>query len=446
MHASRYNIVADGPHDEKLLYNTANAAFASLDAEAFEVYAHPNAASSSSILTELIEYGFLTHISPSEELAIQQQRFDAARADHAVFSIAFGMTYACNYRCPYCYEQGLQGDGRMSDETIEDICAFVEECYERNAFTSLWVEWYGGDPSLALDRVEELSRRLIAWCDEHGIDYDAMILTNCLLIDRNAVDMLKSCRVSEALLTIDGPEEVHNRRRVAADGSNSYAKNIEAARLFREAGIRVSAGMNVDRNTIALYPALRDRLREELNIDLSMNRLCDYGGFYGTRNFKAPEFDLLTHEEFCQLRHDQFVQDGFSAGTLRAMLRPVSRFCRGQLEDYYVIDCHGDVYSCDGYMGQAEHRKFNLEDMDYGSHLHEVTHDATRDVQCGNCELLPICQGNCTWERHLTGMPCHPLRYTINFYLNDYRACYGNESLCGFTLLAPPMTEEELVS
>ena len=330
MHASRYNILADGPKGETLLFNTANSAFATLDAQAFDKYRDPQAAPDSALVADLADAGFLTEATPQEELALQRHRFDTARADHSTLNLAFGMTYACNYRCPYCYEQGILNGGRMSDETVEDICAFVEESYERTRFSMLWVEWYGGDPSLALDRVEELSTRLIAFCDEREIAYDAVILTNCLLIDQEAVDMLKRCRVSEAYLTIDGPEEIHNRRRVAADGSNSYAKNIEAARMFRDAGIRVSAGMNVDKNTAPLYPALRDRLRDELDIDLTMNRLCDYGDFYGTRDFKAPEFDLITHEEFSRLRHELFEEDGFSAQSIRGLLRPVPRFCRGQ--------------------------------------------------------------------------------------------------------------------
>jgi hypothetical protein len=34
---------------------------------------------------------------------------------------------------------------------------------------------------------------------------------------------------------------------------------------------------------------------------------------------------------------------------------------------------------------------------------------------------VPICKGQCTWERDLLPDGCHPLKYTIDRYLKDYR-------------------------
>ena len=35
--------------------------------------------------------------------------------------------------------------------------------------------------------------------------------------------------------------------------------------------------------------------------------------------------------------------------------------------------------------------------------LHTVTFDPFDSPKCSTCELLPLCWGNCIWERELTG-------------------------------------------
>lgn len=51
------------------------------------------------------------------------------------------------------------------------------------------------------------------------------------------------------------------------------------------------------------------------------------------------------------------------------------------------------------------------------------------------CKLLPICLGNCNWERETEMMQCHPLKRTLPDYLRDLRSCYETPTE-GFTLLS----------
>ena len=426
MHPSRYNVVADSVESGKyLVYNTASGAFAELDDAAYACLR----AGEGSACACLSELGFLTDQTPEEEFAAVQARFDAARADRSALTLSFIPTYACNYRCPYCYEQGHNGiTGKMDERTMAAIEDFVSRRFAEDGFGSLSVQWYGGDPSLALDVVEELSRRLITWCDANDVAYDAMMLSNANLIDDAAAELLARCRVGSVCLTIDGPEEVHNRRRVAANGSNSYERNIAAARALRAQGIDIRAAMNVDKVTWPLYPEFRDRLLAEEGITLKPAKLCDYGHFYGEAPFAAPDFDLFTHEEYFQAQFEEFARNPHSAAELRSMLAPIDRFCTGNLDNYYVIDLLGDVYNCDGWVGDKSYVRFNLFDDPATWKLSDIVFDATRDERCSACTLLPLCFGNCYWERVCNGMPCHPFKTTIEGYLRIYRACFAADA------------------
>ena len=432
MRQSRYTVSCDGTQGEHLLYNTAYGAFAVLDDDAFSQYS----ACEGPLAGQMLEDGFLTDLTPDEELAAQRAIFDAAREDGGDFFLVVAPTYACNMRCPYCYEQGHNGiKGKMGKDVVEATMQFVKDRYAERPFKRMSVQWYGGDPSLAFDVVESLSALLVAWCDEVGVEYEAMMLSNCNVIDEDAVKLLVRSRVGRVYMTIDGFEETHNARRVSATGLNSFERSIEAARLFAKYGITAQATMNVDRVNWPEYRPLRDKLREEFDVELGFARLCDYGHFFGTRDFKKPAFDLFEHDEFSKLRHDEFVDGGFDADKIRDILSPVPRFCNGQRDNYYIIDTLGDVYMCDGYIGERSHIAFNVRETPQPECLHMVSHNPHESQQCRACHLLPICQGNCDWERRATGMPCHPLLTTLPDYLRDYRSCFG-EATEPYTRLA----------
>ena len=72
----------------------------------------------------------------------------------------------------------------------------------------------------------------------------------------------------------------------------------------------------------------------------------------------------------------------------------------------------------------------------------EIVFDAPLDEKCSPCELLPLCMGNCIWEREATGMPCHPLKGRMGSYLRVYRSCFG-EGQPGVTLLASQASNSE---
>jgi len=407
---------------EHLLFNAANGAFAVLDDGAFACFE----ACEGTCVPELARWGFLTELTPAEELDAWRQRVEANRADRSVLTLSFVPTYACNFHCPYCYEQDrVKLGGKMDGRTMDGVMAFVRTHHEQDGFNKLSVQWYGGDPSLVLDAVEELSARLIAFCETEGVDYEAMMLTNANVIDVAEADAIVRCRIGQVLLTIDGPEEIHNQRRVAGNGTNSYQKTMHAARLLRARGIGLSASMNVDRVNWPYYTRLRDQLLVEEGIQLNAGRLCDYGHTFGTAPFSEPQFDLFTHDEFCQERLRLFESEPHTADELQAMLAPILQFCQGQSGSYYVIDFKGDVFSCDGWIGYSENVRFNVCDSPGTWKASEIVFDAPLDEKCSQCEILPLCMGNCIWEREATGMPCHPLKDRMGAYLRVYRSCFG---------------------
>ena len=427
---TRYRAEAPGAQGELLLYNTANGAFVQLEGAARELWereawSRDGGDEAMRAATETLErLGFLTELSAEDELEACRAAFDEQRADATSMTISIVPTYVCNFRCPYCYELGHnKTPGKMDGSQVDSIVRFVQGRHACDGFESLNVQWYGGDPSLALDVVEGLSGKLVSWCDAEGIAYDAVMLTNANVIGEAEAQLIASCRVSSVMLTIDGPEEVHNKRRVAANGSNSYERTIQAARFLRARGVQCWANMNADKVNLPLYESLREQLEREEGIMLTFGKLNDYGHFFGSEPFCRPEFDLFDHEEFFEAQFKELAKRPHTAEEMRELLRPPRRFCSGQANNYFVIDLLGDVYACDGWVGEKSHVRFNLHDDPATWKLHEVSFDPTRDERCSECWLLPVCLGSCIWERELSGMPCHPFKTTMGDYLRLYRDC-----------------------
>lgn len=47
------------------------------------------------------------------------------------------------------------------------------------------------------------------------------------------------------------------------------------------------------------------------------------------------------------------------------------------------------------------------------------------DPVCARCPILPMCMGECSWDRALIGDSCHVFKDNLPAYLRDWRACFG---------------------
>ena len=423
MKPSHYAVCLNTGEDEYTFFNTATgrlAAGSSAAARAFDAAEGPQ-----ELLESLQAAGFLVP-DDTDEVAQQEQLFQAARTNTDMLWLALAPTYACNCRCAYCYEQDKSVSKSLMSPAVEQaVYDFIEERFGATAFSRLYVEWYGGDPQLCLDLVERMTQHFDAFCAEHNVAYSATMLSNASRIGIKEAALLARCHVDSVMITIDGPEDLHNQRRPAIDVDNTYQAIMDAIACLQQEGIGVVVAMNTDKVNMARLKELQDSLAP-LGVQATPVKLNDYSHTYncpGEKRFCAPHIDLFTHQEFAHANFEALKAQGFTAQQLGSMLGPSSHFCSGQLNASYVIDAYGDVYKCDGWMGDPTRKIFNLFDGSVPVH-DAITFDPFADDKCRTCNLLPVCWGNCSWERELCDWPCHPLMYTLKDYLTSYRECF----------------------
>jgi uncharacterized protein len=128
-------------------------------------------------------------------------------------------TERCNLRCTYCYETFALR--KMPETIISGIFKFVKRRTEKGLKT-LRLEFFGGEPLVAWEVVETLGQRLSEICGANGTKMFGGMTTNGVLLTRPRLDLLAACDVRSFQVTLDGPEAVHDRRRVTPQGEGSF--------------------------------------------------------------------------------------------------------------------------------------------------------------------------------------------------------------------------------
>jgi uncharacterized protein len=426
MEKSRYNIaVKEG--NEYIVFNSLNSSLALMSEEAYDLYERNMLEEGSSNLQKMVNSGFLLN-DEKYELNIQEKCFEEDQRNHDLLTICIVPTYACNYQCPYCYERKGDYLGSMSSEVQEAFISFVKNVYESRPYKELAIQWFGGEPTLCMDIIEQISRQLVCFCEDKNIKYSASMLSNAGLITKEVASVLKSCKINTVRPTMDGLGDLHRARRKAKGEIDSYEATLTGMRNLRDAGINVTPSMNMDWRSIDDFRILRKKLYEEEGLLLTPSQLKDYNHDFGCNScaFSCGDFNLFSREEYSNVLFDLFEETPYTADVLKEMLSPTRVFCHGQTENYFVIDMFGDVYKCDGQVGDKEHCYFNiLDEYDLSTSFFTLGEVPTKDEKCSKCAVMPICKGGCACDRQEFDEACHTMKYTIEKYLSAYRKCFG---------------------
>lgn len=138
-----------------------------------------------------------------------------------VVRLTLNITHACNLACPYCFA----GAARRADMPSEIGRNAVDWAVGRavsNRDALLDVLFLGGEPTLAWDRLVELSQYARAVGVGAGLDIRIQMTTNATLLDDDRLNRLESLGV-EVALSIDGIPEVHDRTRRTHTGMPTSA-------------------------------------------------------------------------------------------------------------------------------------------------------------------------------------------------------------------------------
>jgi uncharacterized protein len=318
----------------------------------------------------------------------------------------------CNLNCEYCFYLDRESDpykhatGRvMSTETLERLVdGYLLYSYPESTFG-----FQGGEPTLAglnfFEKVVDFQKRY----SRPGQSVCDSIQTNGILLDKAWCELFRDHSFLVGL-SLDGPEEVHDRYRLDRAGIGSWSRVMAAVELLRRERVEFNVLCVVSQSNVA-------RARE---LYRSFRRLgVEYLQFIPLAEFHpdgTPRPYTISAEEYGQFLCEVFdlwwperrrvrVRYFDNLAASLAGQKPGSCTLQEGCDSYVVVEYNGDVYPCDFFV-EAGWKLGNID----GDSWSEIARRRRRydfaakklalHVECVNCKYLHICHGGCPKFRH----------------------------------------------
>ncbi len=314
-----------------------------------------------------------------------------ANSRNTLFRGTVVLNLECNLACTYCYEEGFRGKLQMSDATAGTTVDWVvAEHMEQGR--DVEIQFYGGEPLLSLPLIHNISTQLQLAAASYGRKFSISMTTNGTLLTRAVVQQLLPYNFTKAILTLDGPREIHDTQRPFFSGRGSFATIVANIKNVHDL-VRVDLGGNFTRDNYGAFPQLLDHLLDEGLTPEKLGSVQFFpvtpksgkGADIGSGCASSSEPWLM---EAAPYLRGEIIRRGYKTA------KPTMAACVIEFDHDLVINYDGSLYKCPAFMGWPELSVGTLADgiKDYSvSHNLAVWHND----ECLDCAYLPLCFGGC---------------------------------------------------
>jgi uncharacterized protein len=340
---------------------------------------------------------------------------------------------ACNLRCEYCFyleKHALYpdvGKYRMSDEVLE---AYIRKNIAFQTVSEVLFAWQGGEPTLL---GVDFFRKAMKLQQQHsdGRPIRNTFQTNGILLNDEWCRFLAQHKFLVGL-SLDGPEEIHNRYRLNRAGQPTYKSVMRALKLLQKHGVEYNILAVVTSESsklpldvyrffksqgvqfIQFIPIVErepNAAAKELGLDLGTPPVLD--GREESDAVTSFSVEPEAYGDFLIAIFDEWVRNdvgrmfvmNFEWALCNWAGRPaIACFFMPRCGNAGIIERNGDVYSCDHFV-YPEYRIGNiltdeLDEMFRSHRQHEFGSVKERLPRyCRECDVLFACWGECPKHR-----------------------------------------------
>ncbi len=392
---------------------------------------------------DYLKRGYLTYLcSDDEVIKAREQALDMQKkGNDNKWSIVLVPNLGCNYRCTYCFEKsGVYPECTMNKKQVDVIFEIIKDKIRAGEEMTL----YGGEP------LDKKNRELIEYIVKKGIELNTTFfaITNGHDLD-HYMDLLGSDKIRTLQITIDGPKEIHNCRRIPISGESSYDKivsNIQTA--INNTDVNVLVRINIDTRNLPYMLELLADLKARGILD---DPKVDVSGcsVIGEDNILINHNDIRKLERDVEERYPEINGDFTTyTHTSKEMIMPA--LLVGNPIERKAIPCgaagsmkiftpSGDIYSCWSALGHPEH-VIGEYDTDGNIVWNKDVVDmwskktAAYDKRCNSCKYMFLCSGGC--QRPKLPNEAHSNANECDYYQNmfsEYLARVTDEYLTEMT-------------
>jgi len=323
----------------------------------------------------------------------------------------------CNFNCVYCFEDiklrkrnlaMIRGQIDLAFKAIND--KLLQGRKKLNSPMGI----FGGEP--LLPGAKKTIRYLFDNIAKRG--YKAYFVTNGYYIN-DFSEILDRYRkhIDSVQVTIDGPKETHDRRRMLRGGSGTFDRIVSGVDQLLKMRIKTSVRMNIDGENIAYLKEFADFVRQKAwsrsryfkLIPAAVNDHCQRmkkskrmlspdrvlkGVLPFSKDFGGGPYDLVMFRVLKHVRkHFNLIKSGS-----KFKFNPLVVYCSADLLMRYVFHPDGRIYPCNEIAGV---RKYAIGEycptLRIFSEKERLWKKRTilMSKKCRECSIATFCGGGC---------------------------------------------------
>jgi len=367
-------------------------------------------------LDELTEKGYIADES-AEKREYRRKYLDFIDSrEKDEIQIFFVTNYSCNFACQYCYQDQYDNPANQLNKDVID--AFFGYVKYKFSARRKYITIFGGEPLLNSPKQKDL----IAYIIERSVEADLSLcfVTNGYHLEEY-IPILRKGKIREIQVTLDGMEQVHNKRRFLKGGEGTFKNIVKGIDTCLNEKIDINLRMVIDRDNIddlsglALFAIVNGwtksshfktqigRNYELHHCQSSPERLFDRISLYESIYEKTK-----AHPHIAEFYKPAYSVSKFLAenGELPEPLFDSCPACKTE----WAFDYTGRIYSCTATVGKTDESLgtfFPAVSLKQDVVEQWGSRDVTSIPECRNCSVQLACGGGCgSVAKNRTGSIC----------------------------------------
>lgn len=330
----------------------------------------------------------------------------------------------CNLACKYCsaHCESNKHNQKYIDP-VNVINLFTLLLKNNNIPKQIKLLWHGGEPTLYFpDKAKYLMDNLSMIASENNTEILFIMQTNGYHISKEWLNLIKIFNIGIGL-SLDGPAEIHNQKRITQTNIGSYDSIINTIKLLKDNNIKVSLLSVIDERHINKEQLFCQWL-SDIKLSVKLNPCFDIN----TKNINSFNYYFEFLEKF--YRHMIESDNDLSIEPISHMLqsilyktKPTECNYSGECGQHILcLDYNNMLSACGRISDNNDNDSFvfenNINILNFA--LNTITQKMSNSiiqrkqiVNCQNCPHLFMCNAGCS-------------AYLNTENIKDYCQCFKN--------------------
>ncbi len=373
-----------------------------------------------------IFYNFIDKLQSISSTVMKDSILQKINGKPDIKSLILYVTDGCNMNCSYCFE----GSNRQRPDflSINTAKVAIDQFLKKKNDENLSLSFFGGEPLLNLNVIRNILNYISA--DTKSSNITINLTTNGLLLSPDTFNFLSNYNV-KILLSMDGPELIHDRWRKGIDGSNTYhriLKNLEYA-LERRADL-ISIRATITPNVSSLVEIVNHFMAigvNDIGFDIAIG---DYANCPVWNEDNISQYESM-YKEYVEDILQKIVKGKpvplhILSRINKILKREKTLFPCRMGRELLVVGPNGNYYPCHWFIGNKDFTTGNVTSgFSESKQMNYYPPPVQDKLNCRNCWARSICDGTCS-----------AIQYSRcgNAQAPDPIACYANRIVWKWTI------------